>query len=161
MAPNAATGMRVGSFSPHGESGQNVEVTEHSREAVAERLRRRYPRSRLPRPVIISLVALGAILAGWWLVDTAWQRARPPAAGDVSAFHVESDTRIDVTMRVDRPDPSRAATCRLIAQAQDLAVVGEQAVAVPAGDRQRVDLRVTLVTLRRAVSASVRGCTVP
>jgi Domain of unknown function (DUF4307) len=141
------------------ESGQNVEVTEDPGQAVAERLRRRYPQSRLPRPVVIVLVGIGVALALSWLVVTAWQRARPPVVAEVKAFHVVSDTKIEVTMSVERPKPSVAVTCRLIAQAQDLGLVGEQAVSAPPSDQRRVDVVVSMTTLRRAVSTSVRGCT--
>jgi Domain of unknown function (DUF4307) len=136
-------------------------VTEESRREVAERLRRRYPRPRLPRPVLIALVALLIAVAGWWLVTTAWQRARPPFSAEVSAFQIETDTKIKVTLTVDRPDPSLPVTCRVVAQANDAGIVGEQAVTVPASSASRLDLSVTLITLRRAVTAEVRGCSVP
>ena len=142
-------------------SGQNVEVTEESRREVAERLRRRYPRPRLPRPVFIAVVALLVAVAGWWLVSTAWQRARPPVSAEVSTIQVETDTKITVTLTVERPDPSLPVTCRVVAQANDAGIVGEQAVTVPASSARRLDLSVTLITLRRAVSAEVRGCSVP
>jgi hypothetical protein len=128
---------------------------------VAERLRRRYPRPRLPRPVLVALVALLVAVAGWWLVTTAWQRARPPISAEVSAFQVETDTKINVTLTVERPDPSLPVTCRVVAQANDAGIVGEQAVTVPAAAARQVELSVTLITLRRAVTAEVRGCSVP
>ena len=53
------------------------------------------------------------------------------AVAEVSGFHVVSDTKIDVTLSVERPDPAVVVTCRLIAQAQDLQLVGEQAVSLP------------------------------
>ena len=141
------------------ESGQNVEVTEDPGQDVAERLRRRYPRSRVPRPVVLVLVGIGVALALSWLVVTAWQRARPPVVAEIKAFHVVSDTKIEVTLSVERPNPSVVATCRLIAQAQDLGLVAEQAVSVPPSDQRRVDIVVSMTTLRRAVSPSMRGCT--
>lgn len=98
-------------------------------------------------------------LASTWLVATAWQRARPPIVAEVSSYGVVSDTKIDVTLSVKRPDPSVVATCRLIAQAQDAQLVGELAVSVPASSQRQVDIVVSMVTLRPAVSASVRGCT--
>ena len=128
---------------------------------MAERLRRRYPRPRLPRPVLVALVALLVAVAGWWLVATAWQRARPPISAEVSAFQVETDTKINVTLTVERPDPSLPVTCRVVAQANDAGIVGEQAVTVPAAAARQMELSVTLITLRRAVSAEVRGCSVP
>ena len=128
---------------------------------MAERLRRRYPRSRLPRPVLVALVALLVAVAGWWLVTTAWQRARPPVSAEVSTIQVETDTKINVTLTVERPDPSLPVTCRVVAQANDAGIVAEQAVTVPAAAARRMELSVTLITLRRAVSAEVRGCSVP
>lgn len=141
------------------ESGQNVEVTEDPRRAVAERLRRRYPRSRVPRPVVIVLVGIGVAVALSWLVVTAWQRARPPVVAEIKSFHVVSDSKIEVTMSVERPNPSLVVTCRLIAQAQDLGLVAEQAVSAPPSEQRRVEMVVSMTTLRRAVLASVRGCT--
>ena len=136
-------------------------MTEESRREVAQRLGRRYPRSRLPRPALIVLVAILVAVAGWWLVTTAWQRARPPISAEVSAFRVETDTKINVTLTVERPDPSLPVTCRVVAQANDAGIVGEQVVIVPAAAASQMDLSVTLITLRRAVSAEVRGCSVP
>ena len=111
--------------------------------------------------MLIALVALLVAVAGWWLVTTAWQRSRPPFAVEVSAFQVETDTKINVTLTVERPDPSLAVTCRVVAQANDAGIVGEQAVIVPAAAASRMEMSVTLITLRRAVSAEVRGCSVP
>ena len=70
-----------------------------------------------------------------------------------------SDTAIDVTLTVDRRDPARPVTCRVIAQAADFGPVGEQQVTVGASGVRVVDVRVRLVTLRRAAGATVQGCT--
>ena len=126
---------------------------------VAERLRRRYPRSWVPRPVVIALVAVLSGLALWWLVATALHHARPVVAARVSAYTVRSDTRMAVTMTVDRLDPSVAVTCRLVAQAQDYQIVGERAVPVPSSTARLVNVSIELVTLRRATTAVVKGCT--
>jgi hypothetical protein len=136
-----------------------MDVSEQARADVAERLRRRYPRSRVPRPVAITLVAVLVGLALWWLVSTALHHARPVAAARVSAFTIKSDTQMAVTMTVDRLDPSVAVTCRLVAQAQDYQVVGEQAVQVPSSTARLVNVTIDLVTLRRPTSATVKGCT--
>jgi hypothetical protein len=138
---------------------RRIDVSEQAHGDVAERLRRRYPRSRVPRPVAITLVAVLTGLALWWLVTTALLHARPAAAAQVSAFTVRSDTRIAVTMTVDRLDPSVAVTCRLVAQAQDFQIVGERAVHVPSSAIRLMNVNVELVTLRRATSATVKGCT--
>jgi len=134
-------------------------VSEEVAGDVAERLRRRYPRSRVPRPVAIALVVVLFGLGLWWLVATALHHARPVATAQVSAYTVRSDTRMAVTMTVDRLDPSVPVTCRLVAQAQDYQIVGERAVQVPSGTVRLLNVDVELVTLRRATSAVVKGCT--
>jgi hypothetical protein len=136
-----------------------IDVSEQVRGEVAERLRRRYPRSWMPRPVAIALIAILSGLALWWLVATALHHARPVAAARVSAYTVRSDTRMAITMTVDRLDPTVAVTCRLVAQAQDYQIVGERAVRVPSSTVRLLNVNIELVTLRRATSADVKGCT--
>jgi hypothetical protein len=127
---------------------------------TAERLRLRYPRERVPRPVRVSVIALLAAVALWWLVVTGWRIASPAVSAQVVTFAVRSDTAMTVTMTVDRPDPSVAVHCRLIAQSADFQIVGEQSVAVPGGRIRLLNVQVDLTTLRRATSASTQGCTV-
>lgn len=61
-------------------------------------------------------------------------------------------------MTVQRPDPSVAATCRVIAQSTDFQPVAEQEVEVPASAIALANITLKLTTLRRATSASVTGC---
>ena len=125
---------------------------------AAVRLARRYPPPRLPRPVLVALVALGTAVALSWLVWVALAHARPVASAQVPYYKVTSDTSIDVTITVQRRDPSVPVTCRVIAQSTDFQPVAEQEVRVPASTITLADQRMTLTTLRRATSASVSGC---
>ncbi len=127
-------------------------------DAAAERLRRRYPRPRMPRPLLISLIVAGALIAIGWLVWAGLDYSRPPVAGRVLAYRVTSDTAITVTLTVERRDPSRPARCRLVAQATDFQPVAEQQVLVEPSSARVVDTEVVLTTLRRATSVSVKGC---
>jgi hypothetical protein len=127
---------------------------------AAERLRRRYPPPRLPRPVLVAMVAVGAAVGMAWLIWAALVHSTPAVSADVSSFEVVSDTRMKVTMTVQRSDPSVVATCRVIAQATDFQPVAEQQVPVPASSAELVDVTLELTTLRRATSASVSGCDV-
>lgn len=129
-------------------------------DAAALRLRRRYPPPRLPRPVLVGLVALGAAVALGWLVWAALFHASPAVTADVPAFTINSDTSMSVTITVQRPDPSVPATCRVIAQATDFQPVAEAEVPIPASTVELANIEVQLTTLRRATSASVSGCTV-
>ena len=127
---------------------------------VAERLRRRYPRPRLPRPLLVVAIGIGVATALTWLIWAALFHARPAVAAQVSAFSVVSDTAIEVTLTVDRRDPSQPVTCRVLAQAADFSAVGEQEVSIAATTARVVDQKLTLVTLRRAATATAKGCTV-
>ncbi|WP_157720294.1 DUF4307 domain-containing protein [Friedmanniella luteola] len=125
---------------------------------AADRLARRYPPPRVPRAVVVALVAAGTALGLGWLVWAALAHATPAVTAQVSAFEIVSDTAIKVTMTVQRADPSQAASCRVIAQSTDFQPVAEQEIAVPASTVPLADLHVELTTLRRATSASVSGC---
>ena len=127
---------------------------------VAERLRRRYPPPWVPRPVLIAGIGVGVAVALGWLIWAALFHSRPAVVAQVSAFTVVSDNAIDVTLTVDRRDPTRPATCRVLAQAADFFPVGEQQVAVPGATARVVNQKLTLVTLRRATTATVEGCSV-
>ena len=128
-------------------------------DVVAERLRLRYPPPRVPRPVLVAVVAVGAAVGLAWLIWSASFHSTPPVSAQVSAYTVLSDTEIAFTLTVDRPDPSRPVVCRVLAQAKDFSPVGELQVRVPGTSAQVVNLRETLVTLRPAVTATAKGCT--
>ena len=128
-------------------------------DAAALRLRRRYPPPRMPRPVLVGLVALGAAVGMTWLIWAALFHADPVVTADVPAFEITSDTSMSVTITVQRPDPSIPVSCRVVAQATDFQPVAEKVVQVPASTVRLANIPVQLTTLRRATSASVSGCT--
>jgi hypothetical protein len=127
--------------------------------AAAERLALRYPPPRVSRRTKIVITAVAALVALSWLVWAALLHAEPAVSGQVASYDVVSDTSITVIMTVQRSDPSRPATCRLLAQSTDFQPVAERDVPVPASTAKVVDVPVTLTTLRRATSATVRSCT--
>ena len=127
---------------------------------AAERLRLRYPPPRVPRPVVVVLVAVGAAAGLGWLIWAALFHATPAVAGQMAGFRVVSDTEIVVTLTVDRRDPAQPVSCRVLAQGDDFAPVGEQQVEVPGAEARVVDVQVKLVTLRRALTAVVQDCQV-
>lgn len=125
---------------------------------VDERLRRRYPPALLPRPVLVGLVAVLVVGALGWLVWTASVRSNPPVSGQVASFRIVSDTQIDLTLTVDRPDPSVPVVCTVIAQASNFERVAELPVEVGASEHRVVDVPVSMKTFRRATSASLDHC---
>jgi uncharacterized protein DUF4307 len=127
---------------------------------AAERLRLRYPPPRVPRRVVVTLVAVGTALGLAWLIWAALFHATPAVAGQMSGFEVVSDTEIVVTLTVDRRDPAQPVSCRVMAQGEDLGPVGEQQVDVPGAEARVVNTQVRLVTVRRALTAMVQDCRV-
>ena len=127
---------------------------------AAERLRLRYPPPRVPRSLVIGAVAVGTGIGLVWLVWSALFHASPPVSGQMSGFQVVSDTEIVVTLTVDRPDPAQPVVCRVLALGEDYSPVGEQQVEVEGTGDRVVNTQVRLVTLRRAMTASVKECEV-
>jgi uncharacterized protein (DUF58 family) len=127
---------------------------------AAERLRRRYPKPRMPRPLLVGLISVAVVLALTWLIWTALRHSQAAASGQVQSFQVTSDTSVSVTISVQRPDPSVPVTCRVLAQAADLQPVGEQQVPIAPSVRQIVEVNLVLTTLRRANAVMIKGCTV-
>jgi hypothetical protein len=133
-------------------------ATQSTPSEAAERLRLRYPRSRLPRPVLISGVAvLGGVFLSW-LIWTALIGANPAVTAQVSSYTVVSDREVRFTLTVDRPDPSRAAVCTVVAQSEDYQAVGALDIQVPPRAERIVDITTSLRTLRKATSASSKSC---
>ena len=93
-----------------------------------------------------------------WLIWAALSHAQPPVATQVTSYEA-FDTSMKVIFTVDRRDPARPVSCRVTAQAANHETVGEQTVPVAGGDLRLVDVSVAIKTVRRAVAATVGGCT--
>lgn len=126
---------------------------------AAERLARRYPPPRVSRRGKTVMVAVATLVALGWLVWAALLHAEPAVSGQVASYEVLSDTSIQVEITVQRRDPSKPASCRLLVQSTDFQPVAEQAVEIAPSAYKVVDVPVTLTTLRRATAPSVKGCT--
>lgn len=113
----------------------------------------------MPRAVKIAFVAVGVAIAMTWLIWAATVQSTPAVSAQVAAWTVTSNTSISITFTVDRRDPSRPVSCRVIAQSADFQTVGEQQMPVGATEAKVVNVDTDLTTLRRATSASVKGCT--
>ena len=145
-----------GEWASGAERGSNAGLSAED----AERIRRRYPRPGSREPVLVGLIAVGVAVAGGWLIWVATVGANPPVSARISAYTVQSDTRITATLTVDRPDPARPVACRVLAQAPDFQPVAEQLVQVRASAYRVVNVEVDLTTLRRATTAVVKECSV-
>ena len=102
----------------------------------------------------VVLAVAGAV----WLTWAGWYSATGTVNARVDAFTVISDTRIQVTVSVDRPGVEVVATCRLFAQAATYERVAELPITVEAGGTKLVTRTYTLNTIRRATTADVENC---
>lgn len=125
-------------------------------EAV-ERIRRRYPAPRVPHAVVVALIVLAAALAVGWSVWTGLSHSNPPISAQVTGFQTRDDA-VEVNLVVQRPDPSLAARCFVVAQATNYEQVGEVWVDVPPSAEQRQDVQLTVRTFRRATTAKLDHC---
>nr|WP_156609918.1 DUF4307 domain-containing protein [Auraticoccus cholistanensis] len=139
-----------------GEVPPAVPVTDPT---AAERIRRRYPRSWFARPAGVATLAVLAAVVLAWLLWAASSQASPPVSGRVDHY-VISDDRVDVTVSIQRPDPSVAVSCLVVAQAQNFERVGEVRVELGPGTEEQVRREVPVQTFRRAAAASLDGCQV-
>ena len=116
------------------------------------------PRPGCPRRVKTALVAVGVAVAMGWLIWAALVHAQPAVSTQVTSYEA-TDTvdRGDLHRRPPRPD--QPVSCRVIAQAANHETVGEQTVPVAGGAVRLVDVSVEVKTVRRAVAATVGGCT--
>lgn len=124
---------------------------------AAARIARRYPRRRQGRQWVVLAIVL-AVVGTLWLVWAGSYGATGTVTGRVDAFDVRSDTLIDVTVTIDRPDPAKGAECLLYAQAVSYDRVGETKVAVPAGGAGLTTVEIGLRTFKRATTAALENC---
>ena len=95
-----------------------------------------------------------------WLVWAALLHAEPAVTGQVASYEVVSDTAIDVVITVQRSDPSRARHLPAARPVHRLPAGGRAATSRSRPSTAKVvDKPVTLTTLRRATSVTVRSCT--
>ena len=126
-------------------------------DADRARIAARYPRRR--SGTILAAVGL-ALLLGLvgWTVWAGLSKATPGISGQLFSYRVVDDARIDATLRVHRPDPTRPGTCTVQAQAPNGETVAELDVAVAPSDRKDVDVSVSLKTYLRAHTVVLAGC---
>lgn len=104
-------------------------------------------------------MALALAAAGIaWLVWAGGHGATALVTARVDAFEVRSDTLIEVTVTLERPDPTRGAECLLYAQAASYDRVGETKLRVAPGGAALTTTRIDLRTFKRATTAALEGC---
>ena len=105
----------------------------------------------------MAAVALAA-LGGAWLLWSALYGANPPVSARLESFVVTSDQTVDAVVTTQRPDPTRPATCTLIAQAISYDTVGQYPLELGPSTEVLQTHQLTIRTFKRATSVSIRSC---
>lgn len=84
--------------------------------------------------------------------------ADQPIRASLHGYQAVSDSRVDVTIKLHRPDPSVAGSCTLVATGADHVRVGETTVTFPASSSQDETIRASVKTFSRAVTADLEKC---
>ncbi len=118
----------------------------------------RYGRHRRPAPKWLwpVVATIGISLGVAWAAWAAWSDV-PEFQARVHSYEVVDDQTTKVDLEVFRDEPV-ALTCRVFAQAEDKATVGEKSVDIPASDRSPVRVVAQIRTERRAVTARLDSC---
>jgi hypothetical protein len=116
------------------------------------------------RPVILTGVVVVAAGGLAWLLWAAFYHSNPQVASRLVSYDVVDTHHVDVTIQVDRA-AEVTATCRVLAEASDHAVVGDLTFRVRPGSiesrmgRTTSTEHLTIVTDREATTAVLQGCT--
>ena len=112
----------------------------------------------MPRPLLIAIIGVLVAAAVGGVIWIGLVQANPAVSAKVVKFGVVSDTEVSYTLTVDRPDPSKAVHCRVIAQSTDFQRVGSVDLPVPPSAERVVDASGTFRTAFRATSVSLDRC---
>ena len=77
---------------------------------------------------------------------------------DVMSYEIIDDSRLDVTVKVTREDPSREAVCLVRARSKDGSETGRREVLVPAGTDGTVLITAPVITSRDPGMGDLYGC---
>jgi hypothetical protein len=108
--------------------------------------------------LVVALAGSGIGFLGWSVLF----QANPKVTSALTMFTVprDQDHLVIANITVNRDSQFTDASCRLIAIAEDHAVVGELTVPVVDGPEKQ-SLQVEVRTERRATSVDLVGCTAP
>jgi Domain of unknown function (DUF4307) len=116
------------------------------------------------RPAVVTGVVVLTAAALGWLLWAAFYHSNPQVASQLVSYDVVDTHHVDVTIQVDRA-AGVTATCRVLAEASDHAVVGDLTFLVGPPPNESHSGRVTsteqqtIVTDREATTAILQGCT--
>lgn len=122
---------------------------------MAERYGR--PRRRLPRGVLIALVAVIALALGIGTALLARDYA-DRTRGEMLSYRVLDDRNVEIVWAVHRRDPAQRTECALRARNRDGAEIARTPLLLPPGGPSRVTGTTTIPSPERAVTGEIKDC---
>lgn len=115
--------------------------------------RRGATRTRVVPAIVWSVVAILAVAASWFIIDTFGN----PVQAELHSWDPPEDGVMPVTVEVDRP-PGTELTCELVAIDNRYVVVGQLTLDIPASPdrRERIDAAIPL--RGDGIAPNLQGC---
>lgn len=129
---------------------------------MIERPAARYGQQRLTngsRRRLAIILGIVIVVAGLALALVAYQRlGTGEVKGELGGYRLVGADTVEVTISVNREDPSRPVVCIIRARSVDGAEVGRREVLVPPSTAATVQVKAVVKSTRQAVVGDVYGC---
>jgi hypothetical protein len=129
---------------------------------MIERPAARYGSRQLPRRNrrwILLAVAAAVLIAGVIVAVVAFQRfGGGEVKGELTAYQLIDDETVQVTIGVERPDPSQPVVCIVRARSKDGSETGRREILVPPSTERVVQVTTEVKSTRKPVMGDIYGC---
>jgi uncharacterized protein (DUF58 family) len=129
---------------------------------MAERPSARYGRQRYSRGRrrwIIAGLTVAILAIGLTVAIVGYQRlGRSDVSGTLGSYRLVDDETVEVTITVNRADPSRPVVCIVRGRSKDGSETGRREVLVPPSSQESVQVTTIVKTSRPPVIGDVYGC---
>lgn len=115
--------------------------------------------SRSNRRWILFAVAVLSVVVGVVVAVVAFQRFNSnEVKGELTGYQLIDDETVEVTIGVERPDPSKPVVCIVRARSKDGSETGRREILVPPGSGRVVQVTTEVKSTRKPVMGDIYGC---
>lgn len=129
---------------------------------MIERPAARYGSGEQPRNnrrwILFAVAALAAVV-GVVVAVVAFQRFNGnEVKGELTGYQLIDDETVEVTIGVERPDPSKPVVCIVRARSKDGSETGRREILVPPSSDRVVQVTTEVKSTRKPVMGDIYGC---
>ncbi|MBU8834295.1 DUF4307 domain-containing protein [Mycolicibacterium goodii] len=115
--------------------------------------------SRSNRRWILFAVAAVAVVVGVVAAVVTFQRfGSNEVKGELTGYELLDDETVQVTIGVERPDPSKPVVCIVRARSKDGSETGRREILVPPSTDRVVQVTTEVKSTRKPVMGDIYGC---